>query len=164
MHRFCICMIALLLLSASNTRAQQNTLLNLYDQVATEPAGDAISDWGYSVYIEYNGTVILFDFGTRPGVLRHNAQILGADLTKVDIAVVSHNHSDHIGGMRAVLDSFPVGKVMDSGMPHTTSTYRNFIQAIENKKIPYVVPKIGDTFSPAPGLDFLVLNAPVDNT
>ena len=119
---------------------------------------------GDSTLIQYNGTTILIDAGeadAAPALVKYLKQ---HDVRAIDFLIATHPHSDHIGGMRAVLDSFTVRKVMDSGMPHTTSTYRNFIQAIENKKIPYVVPKIGDTFSPAPGLDFLVLNAPVDNT
>ena len=119
---------------------------------------------GDSTLIQYNGTTILIDAGeadAAPALVEYLKQ---HDVRTIDLLIATHPHSDHIGGMRAVLDSFTVRKVMDSGMPHTTSTYRNFIQAVENKKIPYLVPKIGDTFSLVPGLDFLVLNAPTDST
>lgn len=82
--------------------AGKNQILNLYDNIA-EDAGDAISNWGFSAFITYNGKTILFDAGTYPDVLEHNARVLGADLTTVDIAILSHNHADHIGGFDYLL-------------------------------------------------------------
>ncbi len=84
----------------------KNQILNLYDNI-TRDAGEAISDWGFSAFIRYSGKTILFDAGTHPGILEHNTKMLGADLTTVDIAVLSHNHSDHIGGFDYLLKVNP---------------------------------------------------------
>jgi len=86
----------------SDTDSDMNRILNLYDNMIYE-AGDAISDWGFSAYITYNGKTILFDAGTYPDIIGHNAGALGADLTSVDIAVLSHNHLDHINGFDYLL-------------------------------------------------------------
>ncbi len=74
-----------------------NQILNIYDNMVYD-AGDAISQWGFSTYITYHGKTILFDAGAFPDILEHNAKALGADLGAVDIAVLSHSHSDHIFG------------------------------------------------------------------
>jgi len=84
----------------------KNQILNLYDNIAKD-TGEAISDWGFSAFIRYNGKTILFDAGTYPGILEHNTKVLGADLTTVEIAVLSHNHSDHIGGFDYLLKVNP---------------------------------------------------------
>lgn len=87
---------------ASYLMAQDNQLLNLYDNNGEEP-GEAILDWGFSVLINYNGKTILFDGGGSADILKHNAKVFGVDLTKVDIAVLSHNHYDHISGFDYLL-------------------------------------------------------------
>jgi 7,8-dihydropterin-6-yl-methyl-4-(beta-D-ribofuranosyl)aminobenzene 5'-phosphate synthase len=82
-----------------SAQAGENVLINLYDHVTGPNSGDAIPDWGYSAFIRYRGTTILFDGGTSAVILEHNARTLGVDLREVDMAVVSHNHGDHTVGI-----------------------------------------------------------------
>ncbi len=58
---------------------------------------------GLSLYIEACGRRILFDMGQSDGFIK-NAQRLGVDLSSVDIAVISHGHYDHGGGLRGFLE------------------------------------------------------------
>jgi 7,8-dihydropterin-6-yl-methyl-4-(beta-D-ribofuranosyl)aminobenzene 5'-phosphate synthase len=55
-------------------------------------------DWGYAALVEISGKRILFDTGDDPGILAKNAKAKGVDLTRLDFVVLSHRHSDHIGG------------------------------------------------------------------
>jgi 7,8-dihydropterin-6-yl-methyl-4-(beta-D-ribofuranosyl)aminobenzene 5'-phosphate synthase len=78
-------------------------LINLYDHLTGPASGEAEPDGGYSALIRYRGQTILFDGGTSPVILEHNAEALGVDLTEVDTVVLSHNHGDHTGGINHVV-------------------------------------------------------------
>lgn len=58
---------------------------------------DLQAEHGLSLYIEACGKKILFDAG-ESGAFWDNGEKLGIDLTQVDIAILSHGHSDHCGG------------------------------------------------------------------
>lgn len=62
-----------------------------------------ISEHGLSIYIETKNHHILFDSGQSDAFLK-NAEMLGVDISKVDIAVLSHGHYDHGGGLKAFLN------------------------------------------------------------
>ena len=56
------------------------------------------SPWGISMLLETPDSIILFDAGPSPEALERNSHKLGIDLSKLDFAVASHEHGDHIGG------------------------------------------------------------------
>ena len=68
----------------------------LYDNTASVP--DVRADWGFACLVEGRGARLLFDTGTKPDVLTHNAQALHVDLGRLDAVVLSHDHGDHTAG------------------------------------------------------------------
>lgn len=81
----------------------------LYDAFGKNPALQ--KDWGYAALIEYGGKRILFDTGDNPEILAHNAKMMKADLSKLDFVVMSHRHSDHMGGLTYLLSVNPKVKI-----------------------------------------------------
>jgi len=69
----------------------------LYDAFGKD--GTMTKDWGYAALVEINGKRILFDTGDDPGILAKNVKAKGVDLTRLDFVVLSHRHSDHVGGL-----------------------------------------------------------------
>lgn len=58
---------------------------------------------GLSLHMETGSRSILFDFGPDGDLLLGNAETLGIDLARVDLAFLSHGHDDHSGGLEAFL-------------------------------------------------------------
>ena len=58
---------------------------------------------GLSLWIEALSHCILFDTG-QTDLFAGNAERLGVDLSKADIAVLSHGHYDHGGGLKRFLE------------------------------------------------------------
>jgi len=61
-----------------------------------------LAEHGLSLYLEHDGKRLLFDTGASDAFV-YNATMLGIDLNKVDVCVISHAHNDHIGGLESFL-------------------------------------------------------------
>lgn len=75
-------------------------MIVLMENTACEP--EFASEHGLSLYLETKQHKILFDSGQTSG-FAENAMRLGIDLSKVDIAILSHGHYDHGGGLEHFL-------------------------------------------------------------
>lgn len=69
----------------------------------TTARADMQTEHGLSLYIETQGHKLLFDMG-QSDLFARNAEIMGIDLSAVDMAILSHGHYDHGGGLRTFLD------------------------------------------------------------
>ena len=81
----------------------------LYDAFGKEAA--MTKDWGYAALVEINGKRILFDTGNDPAIFAKNIKTKGINLTKLDFVVLSHRHSDHVGGLSYLLRANPKVKI-----------------------------------------------------
>ena len=81
---------------------------------------DMKTEHGLSLFIEAENLNILFDMGQSAN-FAENAQALGVDLSKADIAILSHGHYDHGGGLPEFLKinaHAPVFVHRDAFLPH----------------------------------------------
>lgn len=76
-------------------------IISLLENTASDPRLGA--EHGLSLYIEACGRKILVDTG-ETDLFAANAEALGVDLSQVDLAVLSHGHYDHGGGLRRFME------------------------------------------------------------
>lgn len=65
------------------------------------------SGWGFSCLIEGMEKTVLFDTGADGNILLDNLEKLGIDPETVETLVLSHAHSDHVGGVYNFLQENP---------------------------------------------------------
>jgi len=79
-------------------------------------------------------------------------------INKIDLLVATHPDIDHIGGLRHVLKSVEVDKVLDSGKLYSTKTYAKFMKEIGKQKIPLEIAKENELIKLDPRINIRVLN------
>ncbi len=90
----------------------------------TATSNDFLCEHGLSLFIDTGKHKILFDMGQGDAFIK-NAKKLNLDLSKVDIAILSHGHYDHGGGLNAFLElnsSAPVYISQYAYLPHYNGT------------------------------------------
>jgi 7,8-dihydropterin-6-yl-methyl-4-(beta-D-ribofuranosyl)aminobenzene 5'-phosphate synthase len=85
-------------------------ITTLVENDRLEGREDLTAEFGLSLHVQVGEHQILFDTGTS-GVFADNAEALGVDLTAVDLAVLSHHHFDHGGGLERFLEINRTAKV-----------------------------------------------------
>lgn len=123
-----------------------------------------------SIYIRCKDKNILIDGGERDTYKTVNEYLRKNNVKELDLVVATHPHSDHIGGLPAVLDEFPVKKfimpeIKEELIP-TSHSYENLLKALIRHNISVEAPipgsefKIGDLLLKvvAPNADYDNLN------
>ncbi|TVR74028.1 MAG: MBL fold metallo-hydrolase [Spirochaetaceae bacterium] len=96
---------------------------------------------GEAVLLETGEAAILVDAGNGSTVAEYLVQ---EGIRRIDLAVATHAHADHVGGFPAVFDRLPVKRVWYNGQVHTTRTFERFLDAILGSDAIYEEPGRGD--------------------
>lgn len=75
-----------------------------------------------------SGQNVLYDGGEDTTRVRD--YLVGLGISEVGLAIASHNHADHIGGLAEVLRTFRPRFYMDNGVPATTQAYTGLLEAV----------------------------------
>jgi len=78
------------------------TLISVYDNYQVNP--NLTTDWGFAIIIKTPQELILFDTGGDSEILLSNMEKLGIDPSSIKKVVISHIHSDHLGGLKGFLE------------------------------------------------------------
>ena len=97
---------------------------------------------GDSILVRTADAAVLIDGGDRSSGATAYLQRLG--VRRLDIAIATHPHADHIGGLTEVLRSIPVDRVVTNGQEHTTPIYESFLDAIIDAQAEYLEVGRGD--------------------
>lgn len=98
---------ALFLTACSLAAAAQvkNLEVRILSTMLTDNAG--VGEWGFAAIVIADGRPILFDTGARPDTVAKNVRELKVDLNGVTDVILSHNHTDHTGGLVTLRREYP---------------------------------------------------------
>lgn len=102
-------------------------------------------DQGDSILIMAGSSNILIDGGERGATVLN--YLKAKKITKLDLVVGTHPHSDHIGGLINVLQDIFVKEVLDPGVVHTTKTFEDYLTIIDEKNIKFTTAKEGQSYT-----------------
>jgi competence protein ComEC len=115
---------------------------------------------GDSELIQFNGKSVLIDGGTQDAGPRVESYLRSHGVSSLDLLVATHPHEDHIGGLITILNDIPIKQILDSGQTHTTQTFENYLNLIDQKNIPFSTAERGQTIDLDPAIKIEVLSPP----
>ncbi len=83
---------------------------SLIENSRLETAEGLVPEFGLSMLVEHGGSTVLFDMGSS-SAFADNADRLELDISRVDAAVISHQHFDHGGGLARFLTANTRAKI-----------------------------------------------------
>lgn len=163
-HRLGLCKrkIIIILLLVSN--------LFIWKGALTPPSGKLSVTFldvgrGDAMFVEFpcSGTMLID--GGRGGDFDRGRRIIAPYLWnrgigKIDAVLLTHPHSDHLGGLISVLNNFRIGRIFDNAMEHPSLEYDTYRQTIAARKIPYQVVRKGEMIVGYSGTNVYVLHPP----
>lgn len=89
---------------------------------------------GDSIFIELpNDQVMLIDASEKDMSSRISNYIRKKGYSKLDYLIATHPHSDHIGGMKDIVNNFDLKSIYMPKAVTTTKTYENLLKSISDK-------------------------------
>ncbi|HEX5081203.1 MAG TPA: ComEC/Rec2 family competence protein, partial [Blastocatellia bacterium] len=104
------------------------------------------------------GKSVLIDAGPPAAGDEVVAALQKKNVRSLDLAVATHPHSDHIGGMRPVIENFVIKNFLDSGRDYSSKEYERMLRAINEKRIKFIEAKRGMKFELDSGVKLEALN------
>ncbi|EAX46880.1 beta-lactamase domain protein [Thermosinus carboxydivorans Nor1] len=94
---------------------------------------------GDAILIRTGGQTVLIDTGDVPAREQLVKYIKNEGITVIDKLIITHPHADHLGGAAAIFNNFTVRQVYDSGQTTTSGLYRQYLETVQKKNIPFSV-------------------------
>jgi competence protein ComEC len=109
---------------------------------------------GSNVLVDAGPKAFGYDAGKRilvPFLKRHG-------VSKLDAVILSHPHSDHIGGLHAVLEEVNVGMLYEADTAIVSQMHRQLRLAALSRGIPLTTVNVGMNLSPDPNARMYVIH------
>lgn len=103
------------------------------------------------------GNTMLIDGGPKESASNLVSYLNKLGIDKINVVIATHPHEDHIGGLINVFNNFTVDNVIDSGVSHTTQTYKDYLSTIQAKNINFVNWSLGQVFDIGNGVSFKIV-------
>jgi beta-lactamase superfamily II metal-dependent hydrolase len=121
-----------------------------------------------TLFVTPEGESLLIDTGWPDNNGRDADRIVAAakkaGLSKIDYVLITHFHTDHVGGVPQLAARIPIGTFIDHGINRETTDaptvqgYKGYQQLLASGKYKHITPKPGDVL-PIKGFKALVISA-----
>jgi competence protein ComEC len=88
------------------------------------------------------GASVLVDAG--PDEEQVATELVALGVKRLDVAVATHPHADHIAGFPAVFGRIPVGLVLEPGCDEPSPSYAAFLRAVQDEGLSVRHPRTGE--------------------
>ena len=135
----------------------QDKIKNLFNQNNNQNQNDYINtnndllkvhyldvDQGDSIFIELpNNETMLIDAAESYQSENIINYLKNLNYQKIDYVIGTHPHTDHIGGLKDIINTFEIGKIFMPKVVSTTKTYESLLMAIKDKNLKINTAKAG---------------------
>lgn len=99
---------------------------------------------GDSIFIELpNNETMLIDAAESYQSENIINYLKNLNYQKIDYVIGTHPHTDHIGGLKDIINTFEIGKIYMPKVVSTTKTYESLLMAIKDKNLKINTAKAG---------------------
>ncbi len=119
---------------------------------------------GDSIFIELpNNETMLIDAAESYQSEKIINYLKNLNYQKIDYVIGTHPHTDHIGGLKDIINTFEIGKIYMPKVVSTTKTYESLLMAIKDKNLKINTAKSGTSIIDTDALKINIL-APNNST
>lgn len=101
---------------------------------------------GDAILIKDEDADMLIDAGNNDQAKIVTDYLKSENITKLKYVIASHPHTDHMGGMDAVLNTFPADRIILPAVNYNTKTFHDVLNAIGSHKIKTKIAEVGDKY------------------
>ena len=113
---------------------------------------------GDSIFIELpNNETMLIDAAESYQSENIINYLKNLNYQKIDYVIGTHPHTDHIGGLKNIINTFEIGKIYMPKVVSTTKTYESLLMAIKDKNLKINTAKAGTSIIDTDALKINIL-------
>lgn len=105
---------------------------------------------GDAILVKTASSSLLIDAGENNMASTVTNYLQKQGIDKLDYIIGTHPHSDHIGGLDHVINTFGADTILMPEAVHTTKTYEDVLEAIEDKDMKITLPRVGEEYQLGP--------------
>ena len=145
-----------------NNNQNQNDYINMNNDLLKVHYLDV--GQGDSIFIELpNNETMLIDAAESYQSENIINYLKNLNYQKIDYVIGTHPHTNHIGGLKDIINTFEIGKIYMPKVVSTTKTYESLLMAIKDKNLKINTAKAGTTIIDTDTLKINIL-APNNST
>ncbi|BFL46894.1 ComEC/Rec2 family competence protein [Lactonifactor longoviformis] len=99
------------------------------------------------IFIQAEGHYMLVDAGKNEDGDAIVSFLREKGVDRLDYVIGTHPHEDHIGGLDVVIRALPIGAVILPDKIHTSQTFEDVLEAVEEKELEITLARPGDTYT-----------------